>query len=67
MIITEKNRLLIGLLRSIRQYLPINERILFYSTAIKPVFLYGGTSGVLHQSVILGEFLVFRKEQLVLF
>ena len=43
MIITEKNRLLIGLLRSIRQYLPLNERILFYSTTIKPVFLYGGT------------------------
>ena len=30
-------------LRSIRQYLPLNERILFYSTTIKPVFLYGGT------------------------
>lgn len=33
----------IGLLRSIRQYLPLNERILFYNTTIKPVFLYGGT------------------------
>ena len=32
----------IGLLRSIRQYLPLNERILFYNTTIKPVFLYGG-------------------------
>lgn len=32
----------IGLLR-LRQYLPLNERKLFYSTAIKPVFLYGGT------------------------
>ena len=30
-------------LRSIRQYLPQNERILFYHTTIKPVFLYGGT------------------------
>ena len=31
----------IGLLRSIKQYLPLNERILFYNTTIKPVFLYG--------------------------
>ena len=37
----------IGLLRSIRQYLPLNERVLFYSTTIffaaQSVFLYGGT------------------------
>ena len=33
----------IGLLRSIRQYLSLNERILLYNTTIKPVFLYGGT------------------------
>ena len=32
----------IGLLRSMRQYLPLNERIVFYHTTIKPVFLYGG-------------------------
>jgi len=32
----------IGVLRSIRHYLPINERILFYNAAIKPLFLYGG-------------------------
>ena len=32
-----------GLLRSIRQYFPLNEYIPFYSTTIKPVFLYGGT------------------------
>jgi len=32
----------IGLLRSMRQYLPLNERIVFYNTAVKTVFLYGG-------------------------
>ena len=57
----------IRLLRSIRQYLPLNERILFYNTTVKPVFLYDGQSGVQHQSIILDEFFVFRKEQLMLF
>ena len=32
----------IGVLRSISQYLPLNERILFYNATIKPIFLYGG-------------------------
>ena len=32
----------IGLLRSITQYFPLNERILFYNTTIKPIFLYCG-------------------------
>ena len=32
----------IGVLRSIKHYLPLNERILFYNTTIKPLFLYGG-------------------------
>ena len=32
----------IGVLRSIRHYLPFSERILFYNTTIKPLFLYGG-------------------------
>ena len=32
----------IGVLRSIRHYLPFNERILFYNTTIKPFILYGG-------------------------
>ena len=31
----------IGLLRSMRRYLPLKERIVFYNTTIKPVFLYG--------------------------
>ena len=35
-------QLCIGLLRSIRQYLPLNERVPFYNAAIKLVFLYGG-------------------------
>ena len=33
----------VGVLRSIRHYLPFNERILFYNATIKPLFLYGGT------------------------
>ncbi|XP_078363859.1 uncharacterized protein LOC144648098 [Oculina patagonica] len=32
----------LGVLRSIRHYLPLNERILFYNATIKPIFLYGG-------------------------
>ena len=32
----------IGLLRSIRQYLPLNERIFFYNPTVKSVFLYSG-------------------------
>ena len=32
----------IGVLRSIRHYLPLNERILFYNATIKPLFLYDG-------------------------
>jgi len=29
-------------MRSIRDYLPFNERILLYNATIKPLFLYGG-------------------------
>ena len=32
----------IGLLRSIRQYLPLNERIFFDNPTVKSVFLYSG-------------------------
>ena len=32
----------IALLRSIRQYLPLNERIFFYNPTVKSVFLYSG-------------------------
>ena len=32
----------IGLLRSIRHYLPLKERIQFYNAIIKPVLMYGG-------------------------
>ena len=32
----------IGLLRSVRQYLPLNERIFFYNPTVKSVFLYSG-------------------------
>ncbi len=32
----------IGVLGSIRHYLPLNESILFYNATIKPLFLYGG-------------------------
>ena len=32
----------IGLLRSIRQYLPLNERTLFFKTTVKSVFQYSG-------------------------
>ena len=32
----------IGLLRSIRQYLPLNERMFFYNPTVKSVFLYSG-------------------------
>ena len=57
----------IGLLRSIRQYLPLNER-LFFTTQLLSLYSYTAEqSGVLHQSAILGEFFVFKKEQLVLF
>ena len=35
-------QLCVGLLGSIRQYLPLNERVPFYNATIKPVFLYGG-------------------------
>ena len=31
----------IGTLRSIRHYLPLNERLIFYNTIIKPVMMYG--------------------------
>ena len=31
----------IDVLRSIRHYLPFNERVLFYNATIKPLFLYG--------------------------
>ena len=30
-----------GTLRSIRHYLPLNERLIFYNTIIKPVMMYG--------------------------
>ena len=58
----------IGPLRSIRQCLPLNERIPFYNTVIKlvPDFCTVEQSGVQHQKVILDEFFAFRKEQLVL-
>jgi len=32
----------VGVLRSIRHYLPFNEPILFYNATIKPLFPYGG-------------------------
>ena len=32
----------IGTLRSIRHYLPLNERLTFYNAIIKPVMMYGG-------------------------
>ena len=37
----EDNSLVLVRLRSIRHYLPLNERILFYNATIKPPFLYG--------------------------
>ena len=33
----------IGLLRSIKHYLPFTERVLFYNAIIKPIFMYGGS------------------------
>ena len=33
----------IGLLRSIKHYLPFTERVLFYNAVIKPILMYGGS------------------------
>ena len=33
----------IGLLRSIKHYLPFTERVLFYNAIIKPILMYGGS------------------------